>query len=69
MGEKMKKFSPMKVMAFLLIIAGVLLFCFETLMVIGESHLAVSNLHWIIGFYVVSVLLFAIGLKLFRRAQ
>jgi lipopolysaccharide export LptBFGC system permease protein LptF len=69
MGEKMKGFSPMKAMAFLLIIAGVLLFCFETLMVIGESHLAVRNLHWIIGFYIISVLLFAVGLKIFWRRE
>jgi hypothetical protein len=69
MGEEMKWFSLMKIFACLLMLAGFLLFCFETLTVIGESHLAVRNLHWIIGFYILSVLLFAIGLKIFWRAQ
>lgn len=59
----------MKFVGYILIIIGMLLFCFETMMVIGESHLALKNLHVIIPVYTVAIIIFAVGWYLIRGGR
>lgn len=58
----------MKILGFIIMLAGCLLLGFEVLLSMGEAHLLLKNLHWFLGFVLVAVGLIAFGLYIVKKA-